>query len=58
MNKLITLGVLMALLFLVAPKAYADSKHCDRDGWPAVKPTKTNRLVLRCDNCGMLLFAN
>ena len=23
-----------------------------------VKPTKTNRLVLRCDNCGMLLFAN
>ena len=23
-----------------------------------VKPTKTHRLVLRCDNCGMLLFAN
>ena len=23
-----------------------------------VKPTKTNRLVLRCDNCGMPLFAN
>jgi hypothetical protein len=23
-----------------------------------VKPTKTNRLVLRCDNCGMLHFAN
>ena len=35
MNKLITLGVLIALLFLVAPKAYADSNHCDRDGWPA-----------------------
>lgn len=27
--------------------------------FPAVvKPTKTNRLVLRCDNCGMLMFAN
>ena len=35
MNKLITLGVLILPLFLVAPKAYADSNHCDRDGWPA-----------------------
>ena len=23
-----------------------------------LKPTKTARLVLRCDNCGTLLFAN
>ena len=35
MNKLITLDVLVPLLFLVVPKAYAESKHCDRDGWPA-----------------------
>jgi serine-type D-Ala-D-Ala carboxypeptidase/endopeptidase len=35
MNKLITLSVIIPLLFLVAPKVYADSKHCDRDGWPA-----------------------
>lgn len=32
---------------------------CLLSNLPAVvKPTKTNRLVLRCDNCGMLLFAN
>jgi hypothetical protein len=35
MNKLITLSVIIPLLFLVVPKAYADSKYCDRDGWPA-----------------------
>jgi hypothetical protein len=37
MNKLIILGVLIPLLFLVAPKAYAESKHCDRDGWPTAE---------------------
>jgi hypothetical protein len=35
LNKLITLSVIIPLLFLVAPKAYADSKHCHRDGRPA-----------------------
>jgi hypothetical protein len=44
MNKLITLGVLMTLLFLVAPKAYADSKHCDRDGWPACYNVGTTKV--------------
>ena len=35
------------------------SVHCVLCGSMAtLKPTKTTRLVLRCDYCGLLLFAN
>lgn len=38
---------------------WARSVRCILCGSNAtLKPTKTTRLVLRCDNCGILLFAN
>jgi len=27
-------------------------------GWATIKPTKTNHIMLRCDSCKVLIFAN
>ena len=32
--------------------------HCPLCSYPTLKSTKTNRLMLRCDNCKLLMFAN
>ena len=33
--------------------------HCPLCSYPStLKSTKTNRLMLRCDNCKVLMFAN
>ncbi len=35
------------------------SVHCPLCSYPStLKSTKTNRLMLRCDNCKVLIFAN
>ena len=44
---------------LPVPEPLIRTVHCLLCGYPAtLKPTKTFHTMLRCDNCGVVIFAN
>jgi hypothetical protein len=49
----------MTYLSSPSPQMWNRIVYCPFCNWMAtLKPTKTNKLMLRCNNCTLLIFAN